>query len=431
MSPTKENKGEEMSRLLQAVRSKGNLYRAWMTVRSNVLASGREDFKKEIRQISENPNVRLDKLQRLLRSNKFVFKPQKARVKDGKRPIVISPIDNRIVQRAILNVLQSDHSKIQSQLGRLPEVASTETSIGGNPDKGVSDGIFLVQAAIKGGAKFYIKSDIQKFFTKIPKSRIVEIVLNETGDKKFSDFLRLALETELENEEEVKKQISLFPLGDVGVPQGSSLSAYAGNLILREFDQALNGRNITTIRYIDDFVMLGPSAEALEKAFERGINILKLLGMTAYRPGENKEKASEGKISTGFNFLGCSVLGNHVSPSKDAQQKLLGKVTAALNYGRKSVEEFANSDKKRRAEVAYAQTLDQVDNIVRGWGDSFAFCNDRMPFLRADKRIDEALNKFRGWVFNKSKAKSNAQVRRIMGVSVLGDTPHLTKKAGR
>ena len=55
-------------------------------------------------------------------------------------------------------------------------------------------------------------------------------------------LLEHAIATELENADEVKEWIHLFPQEDIGVPQGSSLSAVAGNIVLRDFDKTLNGR---------------------------------------------------------------------------------------------------------------------------------------------------------------------------------------------
>ena len=55
--------------------------------------------------------------------------------------------------------------------------------------------------------------------------------------------------------------------------------------MLREFDRALNGRGVTCVRYIDDFLLLAPSKKAAEKALVTGLRMLTALNLEAYSPG--------------------------------------------------------------------------------------------------------------------------------------------------
>lgn len=253
--------------LESSVRRIENLYRAWTVVRGNVNASGHARFKAEVKTISENPFPYLRRIQTQLQRRKFVFAQQhgvlKHKAPGKKRPIIVSPIENRVVQRAILNILQADQDPITSMLGEVTTLIRTPTSVGGIPQRGVSYGIDLLRAAIKNGATHYLRSDIKDFFTKIPKGKFINIVKCQTHDDQFSRLLSQALETELDNIDELKDFIHLFPLGDVGVPQGSSLSAIAGNIVLRNFDEKMNRQGVTTIRYIDDFVIVGSSEWAI------------------------------------------------------------------------------------------------------------------------------------------------------------------------
>ena len=116
-----------------------NLYKAFVTVRSNVNASGRKEFKADVKQISENPITHLRRIQTQLQKKCFNFGKQHGVLKikaTGKtRPIVVSPISNRIVQRAILNILQSEDTQVASRLGKIGEVLRTPTSVGGVPEE--------------------------------------------------------------------------------------------------------------------------------------------------------------------------------------------------------------------------------------------------------------------------------------------------------
>ncbi|MDE0333849.1 MAG: reverse transcriptase domain-containing protein [Defluviicoccus sp.] len=409
------------------VRKIDNLYRAWSVVRSNVNTSGHDKFKAEVKRISENPIPHLRRIQSDLQHRRFVFDGQQGVVKKkssgGKRPIVVAPINNRIVQRAILNVLQCDDDRIASQLGMIGTALRTPTSVGGIPRRGVAYGIEIVTEAIKSGATHYLRSDIRDFFTTVPKPRVIQFVQQQTTDEDFVALFEQAMTTELANADEVKDYLYLFPLADIGIPQGSSLSAFAGNVVLRNFDAQLNGRNITTVRYIDDFVILGPTERAVKKAFCSAVSILGDLGMTAYSPDENREKSKLGAIADGFDFLGCSVRINGVAPSRKARQNLLDDIRHTLSIGGHTVEKYASSGERRRAEEAFAQIICSVDRKIRGWGDAFSFSNDRLPFDQMDERIDCLLLEFKGRANSVIRKACSDGKRRALGVALLKDTP--------
>lgn len=178
--------------------------------------------------------------------------------------MVVASLDDRIIQRAILDVLQSQENLVEIQ-----NVIQTKTSFGGISGKGTGDAIDLVEQAFLDGYKFVYGSDIASFFTKIPKDRIIGFLANATDDVKFLELFKNALVVELGNSEQLKiNDIDLFPVGNEGVAQGSPLSALAGNILLKEFDTQMNeeGRNVICLRYIDDFLLMGKNTKSLTNA---------------------------------------------------------------------------------------------------------------------------------------------------------------------
>jgi RNA-directed DNA polymerase len=411
-----------------AVRRMANLHAAWMVVRMNARTSSRPEIRAEVGAIDENPYKVLHRLQRELRAGKFEFQRQQGYLKrkPGKvtsRPIVVAPIGNRIVQRAILNILQTKDSRLLPTLGLIPSVLATPTSVGGVSERGVSTGVSLVREAIQSGALYYIRSDIREFFTRVPKLDVTDFVARNTNDTEFARLFELALSTELANPEELAADLRLFPLGDTGVAQGSSLSTFAGNVVLRKFDKTLNGRGITTIRYIDDFVILGGSERSVELAFRNGRISLQSLGMDAYEPSATSDKARIGRVEDGFDFLGCRIGRIRVRPSRRSCSKLLEAIRLTIQQGKRSLENFVESDSPRRAEDAYAQTLVLLDKKIRGWGDAFRFCDDRLNFDDLDRKLDILLGEFRSSLGSHlAKAVPRAR-RRLTGVALLRDTP--------
>jgi retron-type reverse transcriptase len=123
--------------LASVVRSTDNLWEAWVAVRANVLASPKSSFRAQVEDISKKPAPFLRRIKQQLETRTFNFAPQKGRVvgkaSGGKRALVIAPIASRVVQRAILQVLQSTNPLIVAELGNIPSALRTPTSVGSVP----------------------------------------------------------------------------------------------------------------------------------------------------------------------------------------------------------------------------------------------------------------------------------------------------------
>ena len=86
------------------------LHTAWRRVRENGLESLSQETRDAIKAFDVKALQHLRRIERQLRERRFRFKPQmgipKRRPGKKPRPLVIAAIENRIVQRAILDVLQ-------------------------------------------------------------------------------------------------------------------------------------------------------------------------------------------------------------------------------------------------------------------------------------------------------------------------------------
>ncbi len=404
-----------MGDLFAKVKKYSTLEKAWRHVRGRGLRSASSEIRAEVREFDLSPGKNLKSLLHRLAGHTFKFSPQLgvAKKRKGKsaRPIVVSPIENRIVQRAILDVL--------SEAPAIREVLDIPTSVGGI--EGVDRAIALAVEAMRNGAKWYIRSDIPGFFTKIPKARIMEFIRSiPEADEHFIKLFEAAMAVDLANAETLGKDALLFPTDEEGVAQGSALSPLIGNILLRDFDLALNGRGITCIRYIDDFLILGPSRKAVVRAFEHAKEMLAEYGMDAYDPASHPEKSAIGEVRSGFDFLGCHIQPGMVMPSKAARAKLLDKVRMICRDGKRAMKSARDEGIPRGQR--YAQTLTLLDRTIKGWGDSFAFCNAKEVFKMLDKKIDNEINEFRTFANRLSRKQRPLVQRRILGIHALEDT---------
>jgi hypothetical protein len=299
------------------------------------------------------------------------------------------------------------------------EVLNIPTSVGGIEGVGVA--ISLAVNAIEDGAIWCIRSDIPQFFTKIPKPSIAKFVDEATGDEKFTALFQAAIEVDLENSEALGEEFKLFPTADIGIAQGSALSPLIGNILLRDFDRQLNGRGVTCIRYIDDFVILAQSRAAAVAAFRSARQVLRGLGLDAYDPGDRSDKASSGLCAAGFDFLGCHIQPGLVQPSGSARTAILANVRAILADGRAAISLVRNDESSLGQR--FGQTLARLDRVIKGWGDAFSFSTGRQIFEALDRRIDEEINAFVQEVRRNLKNANPTVRRRVIGVHALVDTP--------
>ena len=403
------------------------LWTSWISLRSRALNSRNPRTAEDARRIDQNPTGVLRGLQESLRKGEFRFRLQRGVLQQRKgkkpRPIVVSPVTNRIVQRAILEILQDQSPSVIRRLGDIPDALRTHTSVGGIPGKGASDGVQLISAAISAGATHYIRSDIVKFFTKVPTARLIQSIREQTGDDGFAHLIQTGLKVELENASDpmVSEWIDLFPNGKIGVPQGSSLSAFCANYVLRRFDVGLNGPNLTTIRYIDDFVILGDLESAVRAAWVHALDFLDELGLEAHMPEFGSTKASQGKVSDGFDFLSYRFHQGQIGLSRDAKKRLLQDIDAEIRAAKRSIQ--TSWTEPRRAEPRVAQALVHIDRKVRGWGDSFRDINQWVEFTQLDEKIMERMQAFIGWYTSRVGQHNGKEKMRGLGVALLGDTP--------
>jgi len=331
---------------------------------------------------------------------------------------VQAPLLNRIVQRAVLNVLQDEAS-----LPNLQRYFRTPTSFGGVLKRGLSDALAAAHAAIKDGQRYFIRSDIRGFFTKIPKPLVLETIFAEVPDPLLRDLIRRSVEVELENMEALGEDRQLFPLEDQGVPQGCCLSPLLGNIFLRDFDAQMNGRGIVCLRYIDDFLIVGPTAAKTRAAFENARGWLSEYQMDAYDPECNADKAESGRGEDGLTFLGCDVRIDKVSPGRQARKRLLERTQKLLTS---STTELGDPAALKRKHRDLAATLADLNHILTAWGNQYAHCNDWNALAQLDRAVDVQLRTYlgrtRGALERALRSTDQLSYRRVLGVQPLRDS---------
>ena len=334
------------------------------------------------------------------------------------RPIVISRLEDRIVRRSILGVLQSQKE--------IKEYVHTPNSFGGIENRSVKCAISTACNYIKKGLKYYITSDIKKFFTKIPRLTVVKTLTGLLPENSLNDILSRATKTELENLALLGEQADLFPSYEIGVAQGCCLSPLFGNILLFEFDKELNCNpdEVVCLRYIDDILLLGKNSRVLEKTFKYARSILREFNMETYLPNDTTGKSKQGKVSDGFNYLGCFINEDFIHPSDEKRKDIKIKIKKLLDEHSKGIKEINSSSWNNRHSLI--NTINDVSNTLMGWGNQYSFCNSKNLFQEIDKDINAYIeNYLKEYHTVKRKLSNNKDhdgYRRILGVHLLSES---------
>ncbi|MCQ4327585.1 MULTISPECIES: reverse transcriptase domain-containing protein [Stutzerimonas stutzeri group] len=381
--------------------------------------SSSDEIKREAEEFESRLPDALKDIQRALSKQEFKFLLQTgvAQKKPGgkSRPLVLAPIPNRIVQRAILDVLQR-------RVRFVKRVLATPTSYGGIPEKRVSMAISHAREAMRAGARFHVRSDIPAFFTKINKDRVLELLRPHLRCEATLKLFDEAIKTDLANIDELRRKglDAIFPIGIEGVAQGSPLSPLVANIYLADFDLAMNTNGITCLRYIDDFLLLAPNLSDVDKAFNRALKELGKIGLAAYDPRKDKSKASRGSIQAGFDFLGCNVSLGLIQPSEATRKRFRAKLEAEFATASRALRynaQYQDGDGR----YSYSSALYQIDKIILGWGKAFTFCNGTQCMDALDKFISKKLAHLEEEKIAVLAKSDSAARRRILGVRLLAD----------
>jgi RNA-directed DNA polymerase len=334
--------------------------------------------------------------------------------KDNFRPLVVAKVESRIVQRAIHDVLVTVPS--------IKQFVITPHSFGGVKKQeddefaAVPAAIQAVLKAIGNGGRYIIRSDISVFFTKISKPLVTEIVAKAVGDNaEFIDLFGKAIAVELENMSQLNGRAAAFPIYEIGVAQGNSLSPLLGNLVLYEFDHDLNKHaDVRCIRYIDDFIVIAPSREIAENTFSSAIKKLKNLGMEV-----SASKTQRAKVEDAFEFLGIEFANGFLRPCKKSQDRIIKSATKAFFD---SVKAFRESTKTNAMDqrLSLIETLSRISGIMQGWGKHYFFCNDSKCFEHLDKQIEVGLRHYLAAYRDERQQTDDLGRWRLLGIEALG-----------
>lgn len=351
----KSSRKQKAYSLYDKVFREENLWRAWERVRENKGAPGCDRV--TIAQFAARAETEITTLSRQLREKTYQPRPVRRRDIDkaggGKRPLGIPSGRDRVVQQAVLQVIEPYF-----------EPKFSERSHGFRPERGCATAVTMADRAAQH-YEWIVDLDLEAFFDTVHHERLLDAVHEEIADGSVLRLIRMMLKAGV-----------LMPTGDlepteIGTPQGGPLSPLLANLYLHDFDLAMQEQGHRHIRYADDVVFFAQSEAEAGQALEAARQMLE---GPRLRLRVHPSKTKVVSIDQGFDFLGfCYFRDRKGQLQKIVRKKSRERFRDAIrertprNVGQKLPKAKRMTLNRLRQNQRVAQIIKRLNAYLRGW----------------------------------------------------------------
>ena len=350
-----ENTG---SGLLNAVLTRENLQQAWKRVKANKGTAGVDGL--DIDQTGRHlvtawPTIR----EQLLRGT---YRPSPVRrvtipkPDGGERELGIPTVTDRLIQQALLQVLQP-----------LLDPTFSEHSYGFRPGRRAHDAILAAQGYIQSGRRIVVDVDLEKFFDRVNHDILIDRLRKRIDDAGILRLIRAYLNSGIMSDGVVLARYQ-------GTPQGGPLSPLLANVMLDEVDQVLEKHGHCFARYADDCNVYVRS----RKAGERVMTLLrKCYGKLRLKVNEAKSAVASVK---GRKFLGYSFW----FAKEGVKRRVADKPMATF---KQRVRQLT----RRSGGRSMAEVIDKLKPYLMGWKSYFGLAQTPRVWRTLDEWLRHRL----------------------------------------
>lgn len=328
------------------------LREAWKRIKKNGKAPGVD--KMTVKEVRENIGVSnfLAEIKEELRAESYgasairrVYIPKG---KDGKRPLGIPTLKDKVVQMAVKIVIEP-----------LFEAGFCECSYGFRPERSNTQAAKLVHK-IANRNKWVVDVDLKSYFDTIPHEPLMNLIRSRIGDWKILSLIRQWLKAGILEE-------GKLTILDQGTPQGGVLSPLLSNIYLNEIDKQWNNNaTVKLVRFADDMVFLCRSEKQAEWVLTGLKKQLTDLGLIL-----NQEKTKICHVKHGFDFLGFTY--------KEAMSKSKKRPVIVKFPRNKSMRSIFTRIKDTLKSVELGtllkETIEIINRKLRGWAQYYRIGN--------------------------------------------------------
>ena len=280
--PTRHESESAGQGLLDRALGRENLQRAWKRVKANKGAPGVDGL--DIGQTGNYLKTAWPAIRQELMAGRYRPQPVRrvviAKPEGGERELGIPTVVDRLIQQALLQVLQP-----------LLDPSFSEYSHGFRPGRRAHDAVLAAQAYVQSGRRVVVDVDLEKFFDRVNHDILMDRLQKRIGDAGTIRLIRAYLDSGIMCDGVVQKRYQ-------GTPQGGPLSPLLANVLLDEVDRALERRGHCFARYADDCNVYVRSQRSGERVMALLRRLYAKLHLTV-----NEAKSAVGS-ALGRKFLG-------------------------------------------------------------------------------------------------------------------------------
>ena len=281
------------------------------------------------------------------------------------RPLGIPTIYDRVCQQALLNRLEPifepvfDDANYWYRRGR-----SAHGALG------------KIWRELDEGCEWVVDADLKDFFGSVDHEKLLELVNQRISDGRILGLLMQMLTAG------VVADGKRLPT-EQGTPQGGIVSPVLSNILLTPFDRGMRRRGYRLTRYADDWLITCRTRGEARVALEAADRILATLGVTL-----NAGKTRIVHVRHGFEFLGYKI-----KQGKRPLRLQASQIRSGVRAGRyavlraKSIQHFKDQVRqrtRRKAPVTTQELIDEINPIIRGWGQYYCKAHVRRLFHQLD-----------------------------------------------
>ncbi|MFO1112819.1 MAG: group II intron reverse transcriptase/maturase [Rhodospirillales bacterium] len=224
------------SGLLTAALTRENLQRAWKRVKANKGAAGVDGL--DIGQTAARLRTAWPIIREQLLTGTYRPLPVRRvaipKPGGGERELGIPTVTDRLIQQALLQVLQPILDPIFSK-----------HSYGFRPGRSAHDAVVAAQSYVQSGRRVVVDVDLEKFFDRVNHDILIDRLWKRIGDAGVIRLIRAYLNSGIMMDGVVQERV-------MGTPQGGPLSPLLANVLLDDVDKELERRGHCFVRYADD-----------------------------------------------------------------------------------------------------------------------------------------------------------------------------------
>lgn len=324
---------------MEQVADPANLNAAWRRVRANGGAPGIDGITAVA--FTEHLRPRAESLRQSLLDGSY--RPSALRRGSipkpggGERQLGIPTVQDRLVQQALLQVLQP-----------ILDPTFHAHSYGFRPGRSAHQAVAAAQAYIREGCDWVVDLDLEAFFDHVNHDRLMSRLGERIADHRVRWIVRRFLQAG------VLENGGLTPTRE-GTPQGGPLSPLLANLVLDEFDGELDRRGLRFVRYADDCNVYVRSERAATRAFENLTGFIEgVLKLKVNRAQSAVARPWERKL-LGFSFT-----------SKEAKRRIAPKALAKAKDRIRGL--------TRKGHRRFHAVMTDLRRFLVGWLGYFRFC---------------------------------------------------------